>query len=419
MGRHERGIVKQIAGLAMPLAMLLTLAVGQAGQPTYIVSDLDDQETPPGRLATDATETEGWPKMVLGDGPRGGSCQNCGGCDRCPPGDVNDRRGLIQGLLACKQRCWIARVDALLLWRGAPRSRPLYTYFDFDTGEQGPVALDANGLESDPLAAPRVSLFRPDGCGYAREVTYLYAGNFYSERSLPSIFQGYAVASPGIYGNPWGDQPGAPAISSADAKLLGSLQSLELNARTPFLWDMAQFLFGFRWVQWQEELIMNERFSDPEFPSITGEGRYDTSCTNNLFGGQIGIDSLLLTTNSGVRFEGLVKAGAYYNAASQASSYAYATTAPFSFNKSIRVDQSPAGGAFVGEVGLTGVIPLRRNWDCRVGYFGLWLESIAQPSKQLSGQDLTQPEIVPATGSLTTTGAVLVHGLALGLEGRW
>lgn len=419
MGRNGYQSMNQLPVLGAVFALMLHVAVCHSADLTYIVTDLNDPESTPGDSPAAFSGMEGLPGPVALDGVGRGSCANCGECPHCSQSEMCDRPALIQGLLACKQRCWIARVDALLLWRGAPGNRPLYTYFDFDTGQQGPVALDADGLESDPLAAPRISLFRPDGCGYAREVTYLYAGNFYSERSLPTVFQGYAVASPGIYGNPWGDQPGAPAISSVDAKLLGTLQSLELNARTPFLWDMAQFLFGFRWVQWQEELSMNEEFSDPETPSITGAGRYDTACSNNLFGGQIGVDSLLLTTNAGIRFEGLVKAGAYYNAASQASSYAYATTAPFSFNKSIRVDQSPAGGAFVGEVGLTGVIPLRRNWDFRVGYFGLWLESIAQPSKQLSGQDLTQPEIVPATGSLTTTGAVLVHGLALGLEGRW
>lgn len=347
------------------------------------------------------------------------SCQECTGCDHCTPRHRTDQRGLLQGLLCCKQRSWIARVDALLLWRGAPQNRPLFTQFNFGTGQVGPVALNANQLVSDPLVAPRVSLFRADGCGYAREVTYIYAGNFYADRSLPPVNQGYAVAAPGIYGNPWGNQLGAPAITTVDAKLLASLQSLEFNARTPFFWDMAQFLFGFRWVQWQENLSMVEQFSDPTAPTITGTGFYDTDCINDLYGGQIGLDSLLLTTNSGMRIEGLVKAGAYYNTAVQSSSYNYTTTQPFAFQKAIRVGETPAGGAFVGEVGLTGVIPLRRNWDCRIGYFGLWLESIAQPVNQLSGQNLTQPEIVPAAGTLTTTGGVVVHGLSLGLEGRW
>ncbi|MFM8634248.1 MAG: BBP7 family outer membrane beta-barrel protein [Planctomycetia bacterium] len=374
-------------------------AIGRAGQ---------------GCLESEVSETFG----AAGGYAPGGPC-TCDACTKrhCPPGQP----GLVQNLLACKDRCWIGRFDSLLLWRSAPSSRPLFTTFNAATKAIGPVALDANRLDSDPLAAPRISLFRPDGCGYAREVTYLYAGNFYGDRSLPPVFQGYAVASPGIYGNPWGDQPGAPPLTTVDAKLLSSLQSLEFNARTPFLWDMAQFLFGFRWVQWQEQLTMAEQFSDADFPSIRGSGLYDTSCVNDLYGGQIGIDSLLLTTASGLRFEGLVKAGVFYNAAVQSSSYSYSysTTPPFTFNKGIRVGQSPAGASFVGEVGLTGVIPFRRNWDFRFGYFGLWIEGIAQQSNQLSGQDLTQPEIVPATGSLTAAGGVLVHGLSLGLEGRW
>jgi hypothetical protein len=74
----------------------------------------------------------------------------------------------------------------------------------------------------------------------------------------------------------------------------------------------------------------------------------------------------------------------------------------------------------VGEVGLTGVVPLRKNLDLRCGYFGLWLSGLAQPTRQLSGQTITQAQsVVPATGSLTTNGGVILQGVSLGLEGRW
>lgn len=428
MGHFKQVVIATIATACWLAATAGGTAARAAEATEYVISDdpagvvLDLPSYTVGDIPEPAPAAQ---VPVLSTGPlsmpaptSSGPC-DCDACTKryCPP----DQPGLVQNLLACKQRCWIGRFDSLLLWRSAPSSRPIYTQFDFGTGQAGPVVLNANQLHSDPLAAPRISLFRPDGCGYAREVTYIYAGNFYSGRSLPTVSQGYAFASPGIYGNPWGNQPGAPALSTVDAKLIASLQSLEFNARTPFLWDMAQFLFGFRWVQWQENFSSNEQFTDPRAPAIPGVGRYETDCINDLYGGQIGIDSLLLTTRSGVRFEGLVKAGAYYNAAVQRSSYAYtyADVPPFTFEKAVRVGESPAGASFVGEVGLTGVIPLRSNLDFRVGYFGLWLESIAQPVNQLSGQDLTQPQIVPATGSLTTTGGVVVHGLALGLEGRW
>jgi hypothetical protein len=62
-------------------------------------------------------------------------------------------------------------------------------------------------------------------------------------------------------------------------------------------------------------------------------------------------------------------------------------------------------------------VPVCCNWDFRFGYFGLWLTSIAQPSNQLSGQQLVQGPVT--TGSLTTNGSVILQGLSLGLEGRW
>jgi hypothetical protein len=72
----------------------------------------------------------------------------------------------------------------------------------------------------------------------------------------------------------------------------------------------------------------------------------------------------------------------------------------------------------VGEVGITAVIPIACNWDFRCGYFGLWLTGLAQPTNQLSHQTIT-PNQDPPSGTLDTTGALIVQGLSLGLEGRW
>ena len=45
------------------------------------------------------------------------------------------------------------------------------------------------------------------------------------------------------------------------------------------------------------------------------------------------------------------------------------------------------------------------------------LPGIAQPTQQLSGQQLTPG--APAAGTLVTNGGVLLQGVSLGLEGRW
>jgi hypothetical protein len=71
-------------------------------------------------------------------------------------------------------------------------------------------------------------------------------------------------------------------------------------------------------------------------------------------------------------------------------------------------------------VGLTGTLPITCNLSLRVGYLGLWLQGLAQPTNQLRGQTLSSggPDS-PVRGSLNTAGSTVVQGVSLGLEGRW
>ena len=341
-----------------------------------------------------------------------------------PDGTVvpcSTKRGFWDCLHCCEDACWTVRFEALALWRNAPAGRPLFTTLTTDLDGNpsiGPNVFNANQYQSDPLTAGRLSLARLDECGRGFDASYLYAGTFYSGRSLPYALNGYAFAAPGIYGNNWGLN-GTP-ISAMQSTLNGALQSAEINYREPLGWGATRFLGGFRWLQWRENWSMADQFTDPDDPTITGYDTYNTSCLNNLYGGQIGLDSVLWNSGQGLRLEGVVKAGAYYNAASQFSSYEYATTLPFYYTQQIAVGRNPAGCAFVGELGLTAVVPLRKNFDLRCGYTGLWLDSIAQPTNQLSGQNLAQKGPgAPPTGSLKTNGTLILQGVSLGLEGRW
>ncbi len=124
---------------------------------------------------------------------------------------------------------------------------------------------------------------------------------------------------------------------------------------------------------------------------------------NSLYGGQIGIDALLYT-NSWIEVESVLKGGAYYNTAVSHSAY----TSNSSPSQTWDVTAEPASGAFVGEIGFTGVVALTSCLDFRFGYLGYWLQSIAQPTRQLS-----DPSV------LVTNGGTIVQGVTLGLEGRW
>jgi hypothetical protein len=430
-GRHTESMSPAPAAVParLPARILIALAlVAASSQATsgkepdaVVISDLpasvlapepaaeafvtpDDEPPPPDAPAHEVSDlppaTESW--LSWGT-PR----------DSQRPGLV-ESEGALQFLHDRKQACWNVRAESLLLWRDSPNSRPIFSSFNPGTQAIGSTVFDANQLQSDMLAAPRITVSRLDSCGRGVEASYLYAGNFYSNRRLPFIDNGYAISAPGIYGNEWGVNN--TPISAAEQQLIANLQSAEINVREPIGWGATRFLAGFRWLQWWESWTMVDQFSDPDDPAVTGVDSYATRCTNNLYGGQIGLDSVLWNKGEGLRIESLVKAGAYYNAAAQSSAYDYVTSEDFAFSRRVAVS-GPAGAAFVGEVGLTAVIPLHRNFDLRCGYTGLWLEGLAQPTNQLSGQTLTQID-APA-GTLTTRGSVVVQGLTLGLEGRW
>ena len=402
MGRFRRAWIAFFAS-AFWIALTAGLAVTASANDSSFESD----------------DMDGWSTVTIADTV---TCTNDPGCtctECTPKPGVIDQPGLLQLLWHNKQDHgdeWTARFDAILLWRNAPQSRPLFSTIAPDTTTLGPTALNANQLQSDVLAAPRVSLFKGNGCGDGIEATYIYAGNFYSQRSLTPVVDGYATSPPGILGNVWDPAAGTP-LTGGTATLVGSLQSFEVNTRSRMGLGATQFILGVRWLQWQESARIQDYFTGPNVGD-TGFDLYQTNCVNDLYGGQIGIDSVLLTTSHGLRVEGLVKAGAYYNNAVQSSSFYYQTDAPFSFGpQANRVGRSPASGAFAGEVGLTAIVPIHCNWDLRCGYFGLWLESIAQPMNQLSGQNLVQVNAPP--GTLTTNGSLVLQGLSLGLEGRW
>lgn len=324
----------------------------------------------------------------------GDGCTICNGdgCNHCPPVAIPDSCG--NG----KNVCWVGRADALILWREAPPSRGLV-----NNGLVAGTLLNANGMDSTAAAGPRFSIIRVNNCtGHAIEATYLRAANFRSIRPLSEVSSPYELAPPGIYGN------ATLNFDSGNANLGSRVQSFELN-RHHCLGKSIRFLAGFRWIEWQEEFTL-------QGTTLGGVNDFfQTDCFNDLYGGQIGLDANLLST-PWMRFDGLLKAGAYYNNAVQSSRYT--TNDPLnSGTAAVTVGQSPLSGAFAGEVGLTGVIPLTSYLDIRLGYFGLWLSGIAQPTQQLGGQQLTPGQ--PITGTINANGGVVVQGVSLGLEGRW
>ena len=289
----------------------------------------------------------------------------------------------------CGDACWTGRVDGVLMWRTNPYSRTLIT-------EGGAPAFNANQFESELAAGPRFQLFRTNSCGAAIEIGYLRAFNFRSETTVSATtatLRPFDIFPPPTSG---------PFFDDGTLNLGSGIQTLELNSRIPMGSGNIKFISGFRWLEWRESFSLNTSFTTG---TTTFFDNYATDVINSLYGGQIGIDALIYTSNW-LRAEGLIKGGAYYN--NTASHSSYQTNDPGSTNANWDVNAAPSSGAFVGELGFTGVIPLTSCLDFRFGYVGFWLESIAQPTEQLSAPD-----------AVVSNGGTIVQGVSLGLEGRW
>jgi hypothetical protein len=286
--------------------------------------------------------------------------------------------------------CWSYSTDAVLFWRNAPPSRPLANLFN---GVDTIPGLDANQLESAAAAGPRFRVLHTDACGNGAEFIYLRAANFRSQKLLESPGLASQFEPADLFGNT------NQSFTEADVNLGSQFQTFEANSRTTIGKGSLTFLAGFRWFEFREAFTMNT--SSP--PLATYD--YTSSTMNSLYGGQVGIDALLLTSQR-FAINSWIKGGAFYNNAVQHTAYQSNLSPPDSFTNA--VSGIPAAGSFVGEVGINGRLSITRAIAFRFGYTGLWLESIALATQQLSDQNALQ----------ANAGTVL-QGVHLGLEGTW
>ncbi len=299
---------------------------------------------------------------------------------------------------------WSGRTEALLLWRDNPQGLPLFAFRDPETFDAFGSALNASNFASGMAAGPRFTLFRHTGDQGAIEFNYLRVQSFTATQVLPLTEGGYVENGHGIY-----CCPSFTPLDQVGGRLGSALQSFELNRRFPTdgRW---QWLTGFRWVQWQEDLTLASQMS---FFGFVDD--YATRTSNDLYGWQVGADSILLGLGTPWRLEGIGKAGVFYNHAAQHS--AWATDAPIE-PQALALGTSADRVAFVGEVGVTGVYDLTDWLSFRAGYSIFWLGGLATATNQLDAQDICPAAGAP-TGAIDTSGSVVVQGITLGLEGRW
>jgi len=368
--------------------------------------------------SSSSMEYEGEAVTVGDDGGGGWGMQEWAGwaTDACRyPRDQGpfEQPGLLQVLHDNKCATWTFRGDALLLWRNSPRDIPIFSNYVGQATPNGfgATALSAGQMESGMAAGPRLSVFRTDECQNALEFTWFNAANFRSQEATLPTLGGYGMTPPGIYGNQFN------GLDTATSDLSASIWSFEVNRWARWTPNIA-FIHGFRMVGWGENLSLADHYDTLALSPAYSQDIFRNNCTNDLYGYQIGTDIRLWDRGQGFRVDGILKGGAYYNNAVQNSSYLY-QTGPDAYQLS-NVRAAGGSAAFVGEVGMTGTLPITDNLSLRVGYLGLWLQGLAQPTNQLRGQTITSGgQGTPVAGSLNTIGSTVVQGVSLGLEGRW
>lgn len=291
---------------------------------------------------------------------------------------------------------WTVQADALFLWQYTPGDRPLY----FDA--QGAPALTAQQIQPTVGIGPRIGLFLHRTNCSAIEANYFTVRSMVAETSLPVTGDGSQYVMNNLAGGVFAD------IDSATVNTSSSIQSFELNWRE---WNHGAFtwLVGFRWVEWNESMAIQDNFTDST--QFSGTDSVNVRTNNDLYGAQIGGDVLLWNTQQVVRFNAIGKAGIYGNATANQRT---TTASDRPGDPPLDVSASANGVAFFGEVGIVGSVKLTEWLSWRTGYNFFWLSGVAVPVAQLS---LTDPS-TPAT-AINTNGTVLLHGVNTGLEARW
>lgn len=292
---------------------------------------------------------------------------------------------------------WSGRADAVILWRSQPQSSPLFEPLG---GQRG---LNAADFASEMAAGPRFSLFRHTNDLGAIEFNFLRVQDFAASVFLPETQGGYVETPRGIF-----CCPSEIPVDAVEGRYTSGFQSFELNRRFPTDGSW-QWLTGFRWVQWSEEMWLASPYAGGLFTDT-----YATRTWSDLYGWQVGGDAILWGSGGPLRMEGLGKAGVYYNRSAQRSATTVGAMLP---PATLDVATDVARAAFVGELGVTGVYDITTWLSVRAGYTVFWLSGIATAPDQLAAQVLCPGQAIQ--GATATGGSVVVQGITVGLEGRW
>lgn len=346
-------------------------------------------------LARPVTVADGYeftPEPVIDAGVGAGCCESCNRGLPCMK-----HKGILNYCLgeACPR--WTGQIDVLMLWRGNVPATPLLILDD--PANPLPV-LSANQILTNVAVGPRGALMLHLNNCNAIEANYFNVGSIGGTREFaappPSRY-----AFDGLAGISLGD------ITQGTATSNGFIQSFELNWRRK-IHPSVSWLAGFRWVEWNESLAINNQFENGQ---VVGTDLINVATANDLYGAQLGADALLLNLYNAIIFNGVAKAGIYGNPDASMTTTAGGDRIPPG-TYSATVGQT----GFFGEVGVNGAVRITDHIYWRTGYNFFWISGVATAAEQLKTVDLA---VQPPTGQITADGSVFLYGVNTGLEFVW
>lgn len=291
----------------------------------------------------------------------------------------------------------------------------------------GAQALNSTDLDQGFSPGFRVGATYHPKANYGLELSFFRVGGWSSTQSIgPDNPPNWLVMrAPGSF-----FQTQDFSYQSMTWDCSSDLYNAELNVRCN-LSSRVTLIAGFRWLQLNEDLQgaippsdrilpiwkfnpRNNLFDVQRIenqPGIPATGTFppfwDASTENNLYGLQIGANGKLFELGR-FSIDGLVKAGGYWNHASQSTGV--------SLEKVVyQSGASTDNAAFVGEAGLQCKYQVVRGLALKLGYEVLWLEGVALAPGQVQETYTIAPATVYSLGVNSDSG-VLFHGATVGLE---
>ncbi|MGA2033364.1 MAG: hypothetical protein ABSG68_13995 [Thermoguttaceae bacterium] len=302
--------------------------------------------------------------------------------------------------VACCNPRWTVTADAMFLWRVTP-DQPLLL-----AQPSGAGLLDASCLQSRAAVAPRLSLIYHGDSDWDLESNCFGIDGWKATCNFPAP----SSAGPTLYYLLNVDGTGGPNVTTAQFDYRSQFYSAELNLRRRYN-DWLTPMIGFRWLELREQYLVSGTESPLPVPY-----QHSVNANNQLYGCQLGVDAELWGhPGSRFRVEGILKAGLFYNGASQQSAFDDGGGTIYTPNGPVSASARKDCAAFFGEIGLNAVYQVSPHFALRGGYRLLAADGVALAPQQIFATGLLN---IQAAG-VNVKEDLLMHGVNAGVEVTW